>query len=29
MKDLKINIEKMVEVIDSSFHPMRKDKNDE
>ena len=28
-KDLKINIEKMVEVVDSSFHPMRKDKNDE
>ena len=27
-KDLKINIEKMVEVVDSTFHPMKKEKND-
>lgn len=27
-KDLKINVERMTEVIDSTFHPMKKDEND-
>ena len=27
-KDLKINVEKMTEIKDSNFHPMKKDKND-